>query len=115
MKKTILTILITVLVMSVLFSMAIVCQESWYEGKLIAIEEDNEALREKLVEANENQNEADRNYAELESDYENLQEQVYFALTDEAYQINMERDGKWHHFSSNGEGLFPKERHIVYG
>lgn len=140
MKKTTKIILVTVLIMATLFTMILVGITGYYnsllDNTISTIEDDvtelsvlsesvadkyaalaskYEDLEQENAVLQRQLNSAKNENKELASEYEELENQVWNVMHDYTYDIEIERDGKIHNWTSDGAKWFPSKSYTIFG
>jgi predicted Holliday junction resolvase-like endonuclease len=107
MRRTLLAVIVTVCVM-LIGGMAYINKiENSYETKA----RESEEFYERVISSMENHNEESMN--ELTKEYEDLEDQVWNMMNDEAYEVRVHHDGKTYIYESDNKGLFPSKSVMI--
>ena len=106
MKKTLLTIIVTVCVMFIGFTAYINKIENSYEAKL---EEANDLYEMEMWLRKLEVEDTTNDLNDVTEEYNELQNQVWNMMNDNAYNVRVEHDDKVYHYRSDNKGLFPSK------
>lgn len=112
MKKTIITIAVTVCVMSILFGGIIWGMSRNYETELTVLEDSYSNREDYFLDEHM---ELVEKYSNLKNDMESLEAEVYEMMNGNNYYISIEHEGETHVYTKEKENwLFSKKSHTVY-